>query len=520
MELTYLGHAGFCVETPEVTVVMDPWLSPEGAFDSAWFQFPRNHDLAPLVIAKLADSKKERFVYVSHEHQDHFDPGFLRQLNCADLTFIVPSFQRAALRSAVAALRPKKLITCGHAERVSIPGGQITLYLEDSGLNRDSAMLLRLGGESFLNLNDCKLFDALPTIVQHEGPPSVFACQFSGATWHPVCYDYSPEEYAEISNRKAVSKFETVARAIETVRPRVFLPSAGPPCFLDPMLMHLNFERDNVFPRAPKFLDYLEGRPKGSATRALEMMPGDALNVISGEWLAHGTERPSEENLKEYLTSYAARSAHLFADRERKPGLQELEALLGRLSSELQLKLSKLTLSERVAVPLYFGFSDVDASKIRVDFRNRAVEQVEVISGSEFYTLEAPAWQVAHVLDRRLTWEEFALTFRMRLNRRPDVYQTLIQGFLIMEPEDMNWFCAHLLDIEQRRNRIVVEAGGARYSIDRYCPHGGGDLTQGWAEDGRYWVCPRHRWRFDLEKAGQCLDSNTSLHAVCLEGEL
>ena len=214
MELTYLGHAGYCVETPEVTVVMDPWLSPEGAFDSAWFQFPRNHDLAPLVIEKLADSKKERFVYVSHEHRDHFDPGFLRRLNCPDLTFIIPHFQRAALRSAIATLRPKNLITCGHAERVAIPGGQITLYLEDSGLNRDSAILLRLGGESFLNLNDCKLFDGLATIVQHEGPPSVFTCQFSGATWHPVCYDYSPEEYAGISIRKAISKFETVARAI------------------------------------------------------------------------------------------------------------------------------------------------------------------------------------------------------------------------------------------------------------------------------------------------------------------
>jgi UDP-MurNAc hydroxylase len=499
---------------------MDPWLSPEGAFDSAWFQFPRNHDLAPLVIGKLADSKKERFVYVSHEHQDHFDVGFLRQLNCPDLTFIVPRFQRAALRSAIAALRPKAIITCGHAERVSIPGGQVTLYLEDSGLNRDSAILLKLGEESFLNLNDCKLFDELPTIVQDEGPPSVFACQFSGATWHPVCYEYSAQEYEEISRRKAVSKFETVARAIETVRPRVYLPSAGPPCFLDPMLMHLNFERSNIFPRASKFLDYFERRLRYSATRALELMPGDTLNAVSGEWLAHGAERPSEENIQEYLTCYAARFVHFFEDRKRKPVLQELEALLQRLSNELQLKLSKLTLSERVDVPLYFGFSDVDAPKIRIDFRNRVVEQVAAISGSEFYTLKAPSWQVARVLDGHLTWEEFALTFRMRLYRRPDVYQTLIQGFLIMEPEDMNWFCAHLLDIERRRERIVVEAGGARYSIDRYCPHGGGDLTQGWAEDGRYWVCPRHRWRFDLERDGQCLTSNTGVHAVCLEGDL
>ena len=49
--------------------------------------------------------------------------------------------------------------------------------------------------------------------------------------------------------------------------------------------------------------------------------------------------------------------------------------------------------------------------------------------------LTAPSWQIMRVLDKKLTWEDFALTFRMQLNREPDVYQTLIQGFLIMEPE-------------------------------------------------------------------------------------
>src|SRR5262249_18622005 len=216
----------------------------------------------------------------------------------------------------------------------------------------------------------------------------------------------------------------------------------------------------------------------GSSTRVLEMMPGDTLNVSSGKWLAQGHERPSEETLKEYLTCYASRYAHFFSEWQRKPLLLELEVLLERLAGELERKLSQLTLSERVDVPLYFGFSDADTPKIRIDFRKRVVDQVAQITGNDFYTLEAPTWQVARVLDGHLTWEEFALTFRMRLNRRPDVYQTLIQGFLIMEPEDMNWFCARLLDIEQRRKRTVVEAGGMRYSIDRYCPHGGADLTQ------------------------------------------
>ncbi len=109
MQVTYLGHAGFCIETAAAVVVMDPWLSPEGAFDAAWFQFPRNHHLAPEVRRTLQESDKECFIYVSHEHHDHFDPGFLASLPNEKLTYVVPHFERDALRSAVADYHPKAL---------------------------------------------------------------------------------------------------------------------------------------------------------------------------------------------------------------------------------------------------------------------------------------------------------------------------------------------------------------------------------------------------------------------------
>ena len=118
MEITYLGHAGFLVETAKAILVMDPWLSPEGAFDSAWFQFPCNHHLAPFVREKLQDGSKERFVYVSHEHRDHFDPHFLHTLPAREITFIVPHFERAALRTELAALQPAALVSCRHAQQL------------------------------------------------------------------------------------------------------------------------------------------------------------------------------------------------------------------------------------------------------------------------------------------------------------------------------------------------------------------------------------------------------------------
>ncbi len=103
MELTYLGHAGYCLETSGAIVVMDPWLSPNGSFDSSWFQFPRNHHLADFVREKLADSRKERFIYVSHEHRDHFDEEFLKSLKGKDFSFLVPRFQRPGVGITVGA---------------------------------------------------------------------------------------------------------------------------------------------------------------------------------------------------------------------------------------------------------------------------------------------------------------------------------------------------------------------------------------------------------------------------------
>ena len=273
MQITFLGHAGFCVETKEALVIMDPWLSPHGAFDFAWFQFPCNHHLAGVVREKLRNSAKECFVYVSHVHHDHFDPNLLASLPMENMTFILPRFERAALRKQIADLRPKALIACDHGQIVSIPGGRLSLYLDDLGLNRDSAVLLEAGEQSFLNLNDCKLYDELGSIIRNRRPISALACQFSGATWHPTCYEYAPAEYERISRQKLTSKFEMVAKAIEVVKPDVYLPSAGPACFLDPSLLHLNFEPVNIFPRAFAFLEYLSRRLAYFGIRALKYQP-------------------------------------------------------------------------------------------------------------------------------------------------------------------------------------------------------------------------------------------------------
>lgn len=519
MQITYLGHAGFIVETRDAIIVMDPWLSKTGAFDSSWFQLPRNHHLASLVYDKLRDDRRARYLYVSHEHQDHFDIKFLQGLPVREFTLLVPEFGRSALMEHFEGYECEQIIFFKHTQEVSIPGGSLKFYVDDSRANRDSAILVKAGETTFLNMNDCKLFDTLHQVVRENGKITVFACQFSGATWHPTCYEYPVASYEAMSSKKSMAKFESVAKAIELVRPDVYIPSAGPVCFLDPLLFHLNTEPVNIFPRAPKFINYLKVRLRHPPILMPEIMPGDVVDASSCEFTALGSERITEGTAVSYISEYAADYAEYFRRRQVEQNAVDEETTMADLHCELEQKLSALTLAERVKVPLYFRIGDSNRWMLRVDFGNRRIEPTLLNNDVDYYEISAPAWEIAKVLNRELTWEEFSLTFRTRLKRNPDVYDPVLHAFLIMEAHDLGRYCDLLLQIESQEERILVEVQGQTFSVRRYCPHQGGDLTCGWVDQGRFLTCPRHRWQFDLFRGGLCTTNATDIAAISLEPE-
>jgi len=345
----------------------------------------------------------------------------------------------------------------------------------------------------------------------------VFACQFSGATWHPTCYDYAPEKYESISRKKSFAKFESVAKAIDLIRPAVYIPSAGPVCFLDPMLQRLNRERVNIFPRAAKVIDYFKRRLPEGRTYVPEMMPGDLLDTTSCTVTQLAQQRVTESTAESYIAEYAACYSAFFQERSSAHKRVNVNETTEALRLELERKLERLSLADRVTVPLYVELDSSVGRMLRVDFQRKLVEYVAERTDDWYYELSVPAWQIAKVLARELTWEEFALTFRLRLKRNPDGYDPILHAFLVMEAEDLGRYCDLISEIEAQEERITVEADGRRYSVRRYCPHQGGDLSQGWMEQGRFLVCPRHRWQFDILQFGRCTTNPMSINALCID---
>jgi UDP-MurNAc hydroxylase len=512
MRITFLGHAGFIVETPDAMLICDPWLSPAGAFDRAWFQYPSNHHLAGVVAARLREFSGERFVYVSHEHPDHFDRDFLNALDCRDFTLVIPRFSNPRFEQLLGEYECRALRILGHRESIPFGDGELTMYVDDTELNRDSAVVVHAGGTTFFNMNDCKLFDSLQAVIDRHGNPDIFTCQYSGAIWHPVCYEYDEERYRSISKKKYLAKFEAVARAIEQLRPKLYIPSAGPPCFLDEELRHIDDQETNIFPPTERVLDYLEKRLQKHPVPLAHLVPGDETYVTAGRVTVRSLgRRVTASERSSYLQQYALRAQTLPAQSKIDDNPHEVFA---RLRTELQAKLDRFRFAQRIDVPLFFGLREFPGRLLRVRFTDKTIDEVRVRDAGPFYELVAPAWAVRRVLDRKLTWDEFGLSLRVHLRRDPDVYQPFLYAFLILEIDTVELYCAHMEELEGRRERIIVRSGDKEYSVMRYCPHMGADLCAAHVDERGILTCPRHRWQFDLTAGGQCTASAATIRAV------
>src|SRR6202000_104824 len=220
-----LGHPCTKFTNAGVSLTSDPFFYP--AFLKSWFPLPDNRHLLP----KALDSD---YIYISHAHEDHFDREFLKRVDTARTTIIVPRFRSSYLWREVVKLGFEPVVL-GHGETCELPGDILITMLIDRSHKADSALLVDCGGFRFLNSNDCEL--AIP-----DWPTGVdlLACQFSGAFWYPHCYDFDHRQQFTKAQEVRKNNLERLYRRVNLTGARSYLPSAGPAVFLDPALMQYN----------------------------------------------------------------------------------------------------------------------------------------------------------------------------------------------------------------------------------------------------------------------------------------
>lgn len=502
MKVTSLGHAGLKVQTTHATVLIDPWLSPKGAFLASWFQYPDNqHLMTPSLLEPTA-------IVISHEHLDHFDPWFLAQVP-PHVPVVIPRYPSPVLQRKILATGSRAIIETRQWEPVELAEGMRVFFVsEESPMNHDSAVVV-IGDEyALLDLNDARLSLSQLRSVRAEvgGKIDVLALQGAGASWYPMCYEYSQEQRRELSHRKRMAKFSYVAKAIKAVEPVTAIPFAGPPCFLDPELAQFNTEMDDgIFPDLQQVADWL-GEQQFKNTSIL--LPGDSWDVSAKQKDSDPTWNDfSFAERNSYLESYAKRQASQIAKVKAcypEPTDSLWEPF--RVYFDRLLAMSPY-FNQKIGMRVGFDIVGSGGGRWAVDFRSSLQGVFDEAGDCSYWYRFASCW-LPPLLDGTLPWEDFFLSLRFQASRNPDIYNDHLLGLLKFAfPETLKAVENYETSINSTQ-QITIHAEGRNYLVQRYCPHAGLDLLEvGEVLPGGILSCLGHHYEFDLE-TGKCLNGN------------
>ncbi len=179
MKLTLINHACCKVETKSIGILCDPWV--EGtAFNNGWDLLIKT----PLDFDAIMENVS--YIWVSHEHPDHFSIPFLSRVAKTHKDNVIVLFQKTRDKRVLKfctsqGLQVQELedrVSTKLNDEVSVVCGVCDFY--------DSWLYITDGKHSVLNINDChtrssKDAENIANAVPPE--PTVMLAQFSYASW-------------------------------------------------------------------------------------------------------------------------------------------------------------------------------------------------------------------------------------------------------------------------------------------------------------------------------------------------
>ena len=371
----------------------------------------------------------------------------------------------------------------------------ILLLIKDIGINHDASILVKTKNFVFLNQNDCKIFDQLYKVKETI---DFYSVQFSGADWHPSNFNFSENKKKKISSEKVNGKFANVLKALNSLKPKYFIPAAGPAIF--PFLeKELSLGKDNIFVHQPELKNFLEDH---QFHNTLFLKPGESFNSNNYE----PVKVPSVEDLASYKIGLKNKWNDI-PDKFDRFALEE--EIHERFSKILDINIKNCPI-------LIFNYGNVfnkddrtNQNKIFIDIENKKLlEKFDYATNFE----EIVCTEKYFFLMYNERWQNVYLTLRAKVFRKPDIFNNDLNIFLFSDSSNIrdNFLSTHNIDQE----RIDVKnKKGECFRIDRYCPHQKADLCNAEINEDNHLICPVHAWKFDLNNGGVDKRSNLSLNS-------
>ena len=408
MKITYLGHAAMMVDCDGTRILMDPWLT-DPTYHGTWWHYP------PLALG-LRDLPKPDYLYISHEHPDHFDPPTLRHLD-KDVAVIIANFKRKRFRDRIAAIGFRNITEIDFGQEYRCNGTGLTLRLvpPDRAWD-DSAILVRDGDTTLLNVNDCHLDEGTLRRLGMEQQIDIAFLTFTGASQYPGCFEFplaSKIDRWKESKESHVEEFVNWARLLRTRRA---VPAAGNFALLAPDQLFMNTEH---YVNTPQ--DAIERlRAEAPDIEGLQMNPGDVWTSDGALTRLHPPPDWSRrlEHIETLSQERRAQIAEYFAS-EGTPTPDLFERFRAFFTGLLE---ADPSIAKRINIVTWWVVDGPHGGDWVIDFTRDRDWIYRGVPPQWNLRLKFPARLVAQGVSGEAIWDNLVLSFRVRLARNPDRY--------------------------------------------------------------------------------------------------
>jgi UDP-MurNAc hydroxylase len=321
-----------------------------------------------------------------------------------------------------------------------------------------------------------------------------------------MVYDMPARAKESFGTQKRQRQMDRARAYIAQVGAGWVIPSAGPPCFLDPELRYLNDDRGdeaNIFPDQVVFLDQLRGHGNDGG---LLMIPGSTADFTGSELdpLTHPLPEAEVEAIfttgkAEYLADYATRMAPVLAAEKASWAPAAGEPLLEPLRDKFEPIMTRSDeICDGVGYPVQLVLGD---ETVVLDFQKRSVR--EPIPDEKFRYGFAIAQELVRTVlrDDEPDWvNTIFLSTRFTAWRIGGYNEYLYTFFKCLTDERIVYADGWFAETHDDTSTITL----AGWQIQRRCPHMKADLSKFGVVDGTTLTCNQHGWQWDLE-TGRCL---------------
>lgn len=241
--LKFLNHASYLLESDKSILLFDPWFE-KGAFNNGWqlyYQKIKNGE----VIEFLKKSGKKIYIWISHEHSDHFNIPFIKSLKAFNLKPIF-LFHQTVDKRVFNYLKNNNFIVneCSNGKIFYIDSYLKVITYRYSRL--DSLCITNFYNLNILNLNDCviknqeqakKTFSKFP--AEYKNIDILFT-QFGYAQW------IGREIDKELRLKYAEEKLRRIFDQNKVFNPRFIIPFASFVYFSKQDNFYMNEEQNGI----------------------------------------------------------------------------------------------------------------------------------------------------------------------------------------------------------------------------------------------------------------------------------